>query len=50
MTGGREEGFRLWTACVFDGFSPGAELRLDLETEGGQLIGRAGLKTRRNRA
>jgi hypothetical protein len=48
ITGGREEGFRLWTACTFDSISPGTELRLDLETEGGQLIGRAGLKARTN--
>jgi uncharacterized protein DUF5924 len=44
MTGGREDGFRLWTACTFDSITPGTELRLDLETEGGQLIGRASLK------
>ncbi len=44
MIGGREEGFRLWTACTLDRISRGTELRLDLETEGGQLIGRAGLK------
>jgi len=44
MIGGREEGFRLWTAWTFDRIAPGTELRLDLETEGGQLIGRAGLK------
>ena len=44
VTGGREEGFRLWTTCTFDTIRPGAEIRLDLETEGGQLIGRATLK------
>jgi hypothetical protein len=44
VTGGRDEGFRLWTSCTFDGIRPGAEIRLDLETEGGQLIGRASLK------
>jgi hypothetical protein len=44
MTGGREEGYRVWTACSFDKIAPGTELRLDLETEGGQLIGRASLK------
>ena len=42
--GGREEGFRLWTACTLERVLPGSELRLDLETEGGQLIGRARLK------
>jgi hypothetical protein len=44
IVGGREEGFRLWTSCVFPGVTPGATLRVDLETEGGQLIGRATLK------
>ena len=43
MTDGRVQGFRLWTSCVFESIPPGAKLRLDLETEGGQLIGRAGL-------
>lgn len=45
MVGGREEGFRLWTSFSFNAHAPGTKLRLDLETEGGQLIGRAGLKT-----
>jgi hypothetical protein len=45
MVGGREEGFRLWTSFSFNNIEAGTELRLDLETEGGQLIGRAGLKT-----
>ena len=44
MTGGREEGYRVWTACSFDNIVSGTELRLDLETEGGQLIGRAVLR------
>jgi hypothetical protein len=44
MVGGREEGFRLWTSASLDNISPGTELRLDLETEGGQLIGRSSLK------
>lgn len=44
VRGGREEGFRLWTACSFDNIKPDTELRLDIETEGGQLIGRASLK------
>lgn len=41
ITGGREGGYRVWTVCSFDNIRPGTELRLDLETEGGQLIGRA---------
>jgi len=44
IVGGREEGFRLWTSCVFPSIPPRTMLRLDLETEGGQLIGRAVLK------
>jgi hypothetical protein len=45
MVGGREEGFRLWTSFLFKNPAPGTSVRLDLETEGGQLIGRAALKT-----
>lgn len=45
IIGGREAGFRFWTQCFFDSIPPEAELRLDVETEGGQLIGRARLKT-----
>jgi heme/copper-type cytochrome/quinol oxidase subunit 4 len=48
LVGGREEGFRLWTSHSFDNISPGTELRLDLETEGGQLIGRAALQSVRS--
>jgi Family of unknown function (DUF5924) len=44
VVGGREEGFRLWTGCAFSNIPPNAELRLDVETEGGQLVGRAKLK------
>ncbi len=44
VTGGRDEGFRLWTVCSLDNIKPGTQLRLDVETEGGQLIGRASLK------
>jgi hypothetical protein len=40
VVGGREAGFRLWTVCALGRISDGAELRLDLETEGGQLVGR----------
>jgi hypothetical protein len=41
VTGGREQGFRLWTHHLFEVIEPGAELRVDVATEGGQLIGRA---------
>jgi hypothetical protein len=47
VTGGREQGFRLWTACNFENVTAATEIRLDLETEGGQLIGRAVLKAAR---
>lgn len=47
MTGGREEGFRVWTAYAFKSIDPGMALRVDLLTEGGQLIGRAEIKARR---
>jgi len=50
VIGGREEGFRLWTRCSFGVIQPGTELRLDLETEGGQLIGRAALHSTKNPA
>jgi Family of unknown function (DUF5924)/Protein of unknown function (DUF2914) len=45
IVGGRAEGFRLWTSFSFNSIAPGTKLRLDLETEGGQLIGRAELRT-----
>ncbi|MGH7815776.1 MAG: DUF5924 family protein, partial [Candidatus Binatia bacterium] len=44
VTGGREEGFRLWTRFTFDTIELGALLRINVETEGGQLIGRAEIK------
>jgi Family of unknown function (DUF5924) len=44
VVGGREEGFRLWTGCAFSNIPPHTKLRLDVETEGGQLVGRAKLK------
>ena len=44
--GGRKEGFRLWTGQVFDLTSHRA-IRLDVVTEGGQLIGRSSLPVSR---
>lgn len=41
VTGGREQGFRLWTNYQFDAIEAGAAVRVDAVTEGGQLIGRA---------
>ena len=48
VTGGREQGFRLWTNYQFDVLEPGAVIRVDAVTEGGQLIGRARLNTARS--
>jgi hypothetical protein len=47
VTGGREQGFRLWTNYLFDVVEPGAVVRVDAVTEGGQLIGRARLNAAR---
>jgi hypothetical protein len=44
IVGGREDGFRLWTSCEFPIIQPASTLRLEVETEGRQLIGRAVLK------
>ena len=47
ITGGRREGFRLWTALAIrpgDGEGP---LRIDVVTEAGQLVGQATLPLRR---
>lgn len=41
VTGGREDGFRLWTTVSIGKLSAGSKLSVDAETEGGQLIGRA---------
>lgn len=46
VTGGRKEGFRLWTGQSFNLTSARA-IRLDVVTEGGQLIGRASLPASR---
>ena len=43
ILGGRQEGYRLWTSTMISAGS-GDTLRVDVETEGGQLIGRAELR------
>jgi hypothetical protein len=43
VTGGREEGFRIWTQITWKDSLNGNQLVLDVETRGGQLIGRARL-------
>ena len=40
IVGGREAGFRLWTSCVFPSISEGDTVRLEVETDGRQLISR----------
>lgn len=47
VTGGREQGFRLWTNYLFDVIEPGAMVRVDAVTQGGQLIGRARINAAR---
>jgi len=44
VTGGRTDGYRLWTSDRVT-TAPGDTLRVDVQTEGGQLIGRANLRT-----
>jgi hypothetical protein len=45
--GGRTEGFRLWTSCALGRVEAPMRVRLDLETEGEQLVGRATLGVER---
>jgi hypothetical protein len=40
LTGGRAEGFRLWTSGIVKNLRPGGRVRVDVKTEGGQLVGR----------
>lgn len=40
VRGGRRDGFRLWTHATVPAAQPGERLRVDVETEAGQLIGR----------
>jgi hypothetical protein len=47
IVGGREAGFRLWTSCVFPSISQGTTVRLEVETEGRQLISRTTLPSAR---
>ena len=43
VDGGREGGYRLWTPFTLSRDLAGKALHVDVETEGGQLIGRAAL-------
>ena len=44
VTGGREEGYRIWTQITWNNSVKGQSLVLDVQTRGGQLIGRARLE------
>lgn len=44
LTGGRAEGFRLWTSAVVKDLGSGGRVRLDVETDTGQLVGRAEIR------
>ena len=45
VTGGRKEGYRLWSQITHRGGVAARVVTVDVETKGGQLIGRARLKT-----
>lgn len=47
VDGGREEGYRLWTGRGGITLGDSGRLHVDVETEGGQLIGRARLRAAR---
>jgi hypothetical protein len=44
LQGGRKSGFRLWTFHTLDVDRAGGVLHVDVVTEGGQLVGRAGIR------
>jgi Family of unknown function (DUF5924) len=44
LAGGRPGGFRLWTALPLTGVRSGSRITVDVETAGGQLIGRAAIR------
>ena len=44
VTGGRREGFRLWTSVTVKNVQAGSVVRVDVETEAGQLVGRAEIR------
>jgi len=45
LVGGRESGYRLWTWRTVNRPGPATTIRVDVETEAGQLIGRAEIRT-----
>jgi len=46
IAGGRKDGYRLWTSMALKRLPPAAEVRVDVVTQGGQLIGRAAIRSR----
>jgi hypothetical protein len=44
VAGGRDQGFRLWTSAPVANIQPGSEVRVDVRTEAGQLVGRARIR------
>ncbi len=46
IAGGRKDGYRLWTSMALQRLPPAAEVRVDVVTQGGQLIGRAAIRSR----
>lgn len=46
VTGGRNQGYRLWSSAPAVGLPAGARVAVDIETEAGQLVGRAHLPVR----
>jgi hypothetical protein len=46
VTGGRTQGFRLWTSARVRGLPAGVRLIAWVETEGGQIVGRAVVRVR----
>ncbi len=47
LVGGRKEGFRLWTGLSLNNLASGSRIRVDVETEDGQLIGRSEIPVER---
>ena len=45
LTGGRAQGFRVWTSGIVRNLRAGGRIRVDVETEAGQLVGRAEIGT-----
>jgi hypothetical protein len=47
VSGGRKQGFRLWTFRTLAAIAPGSLLRVDVRTEAGQLVGRTHIRAGR---